>query len=135
MIFREQELLFRGSKERLKRNISKKEGDFPAPGRFRMLWRSPYFKWGLSFRMAGCYETTEHGIRVVYQFRPTAATVLWVAIPMLLLLSFAAWEIRNGNMESAVSVSLFSLLYPMVALWQFWYCFKDMRRYFGTVTQ
>ena len=135
MIFREQELLFQGSKERLKRNISKKEGDFPAPGQFRMLWRSPYFKWGLSFRMTGRYHNTGYGIRILYRFRPTIATVLWVMIPVLFLLSFAAWEIRSGNMESAVAVSLFSLLYPMAALWQFSYCVKAMHRYFSTVTQ
>ena len=135
MIFVEEELLFQGSKERLKRNISKKEGEFLSPGHFRMLWRSPYFKWGLSFRMTGRYETTEDGIRIRYYFRPTVMTVLWTAIPTLFLLTFAAWEIRDGNGQSAMAVFLFSLLYPTVAVWQFFGCYKIMRRFFGIATQ
>ena len=134
MIFREQELLFHGSKERLKRNVSKKEGVFPSPGHFRMLWRSPYFKWGLSFRMTARYETSKDGIRIVYRFLPTAATLFWTCLPVVFLLCFALWELADGYWESA-AVSVFSLMYPAVMVWQFLSCRKAMRRYFGIVTQ
>ena len=135
MIFREQELLFRGSKERLKRNVSKKEGEFPSPGHFRMLWRSPYFKWALSFRMTARYETSKDGIRIVYRFLPTAATLFWTCLPVVFLLCFALWELADGYWESAAAVSVFSLMYPAVMVWQFLSCRKAMRRYFGIVTQ
>ena len=135
MIFRDSELLFRGSKERLKRNVAKQGGTFPAPGTFRILWRSPYFKYGLSFRMTGFYQTTENGIRIRYRFRPAVTTALWVSIPMLFLLTFAAWEIRDGNGQSAAAVFLFSFLYPSVAAWQFVSCHKTMVRFFNIATQ
>ena len=135
MIFRERVLLFRGSKDRLKRNISRQGGDFPAPGQFRIIWRSPYFKWGLSFRMTGCYEKTEQGILIRYRFRPTVPALLWVGLPVGFLLSFVLWELKNGNVDSAASVLIFSLMYPSAALWQYVSCHKIMRRYFDIVTE
>jgi len=135
MIFREAELFFRGSKDRLKRNVSKKGGEFPAPGRFRVLWRSPYFRRGLSFRMYGTYEKTVEGYRIVYRFLPTIGTVLWGGLPVSVLLGFALWELGNGNAESAIAVSLFSLLYPAIAVWQYFSCHRAMRQFFDVVTQ
>ncbi len=135
MIFREEKLLFRGSKDRLKRNVSKKGGDFSAPGQFRVLWRSPYFRRGLSFRMIARYEKTEDGLLITYRFMPTVATLLWTGLLTGFFLGFALWELGNGNGESAIAVSLFSLLYPAVAVWQFFSCHKTMRRFFAVVTQ
>ena len=135
MIFRERELLFQGSKERLKRNIAKQGGTFPAPGTFRILWRSAYFKWGLSFRMIGWYEKTEEGFRIKYRFLPTIATLLWTGLPMILLLNFALWELKNGNADSAMAVSVFSMMYPITAVWQYSSCRKIMRRYFEIATR
>ncbi len=134
MIFRDSELLFQGSKERLKRNVSKHGGTFPAPGNFRMLWRSNYFKWGLSFRMTGRYEKTEEGFRITYRFLPSAGTLLWTALPVAYLLFFALWELKDGNLDSAAAVAVFSLMYPAVVVWQFLRCHKEMRRYFGIAT-
>ena len=135
MIFREMELLFHGSKERLKRNVTKQGGTFPAPGQFRMLWRSSYFKWGLSYRMTAHYETEGQGIRIRYRFLPTALTLFWTALPVVFLLSFAAWELRDGNTESAAAVSLFSLMYPTVSVWQYLSCRKMMLTFFSIVTK
>lgn len=135
MIFQEEVLLFRGSKERLKRNITKMGGRFPSSGRFRMLWRSPYFKWGLSFRMTGRYERAGEGYRIAYRFLPTAATLLWVSLLTLFLLTFALWEMGNGNRDSAMAVALFSLLYPAVAIWQYVSCHRTMQRFFAVATQ
>ena len=134
MIFWERELLFQGSQERLKRNIAKQGGTFPAPGTFRILWRSAYFKWGLSFRMTGQYEKTEEGFRIKYRFRPSVVTVLWTALPLAYLLNFALWELKDGNVDSAAAVSAFSLMYPVVVVWQYLHCHKKMRRYFEIVT-
>ena len=134
MIFRDSELLFRGSKERLKRNVAKQGGTFPAPGKFRILWRSAYFKWALSYRMTGQYEKTEVGFRITYRFLPSAATLLWTALPIVYLLSFALWELKDGNVDSAVAVSVFSMMYPAVVVWQFLHCHKKMRRYFEIAT-
>lgn len=134
MIFRDSELLFRGSLERLKRNVTKQGGSFPDPGTFRMVWRSPYFRWGLSFRMCGRYEKTEEGYRIRYRFLPTVVTALWTGVPVVLLWYYVFWDIRNGG-EGAAAVALFSVMYPAVALWQFVSCHKIMKRYFGVATQ
>lgn len=135
MIFRQQELLFRGSKERLRRNVTRKGGDFPEPGRFRLLWRSPYFKWALSFRMTAEYEKTAEGVRISYRFAPTAVTLFWTCLPVAFLMWFSLWEMKDGNLDSAMAVLLFSLMYPMVAVWQYLSCHKALRRYFSIVTQ
>ncbi|MBQ2855040.1 MAG: hypothetical protein IJE81_06155 [Oscillospiraceae bacterium] len=135
MIFRHQELLFRGSKERLKRNIAKMGGDFSAPGRFRLLWRSHCFKWALSFRMTAEYERSEAGIRIRYRFLPTAVTLFWSCLPVTFLMGFALWEMRDGNLDSAMAMLLLSLMYPAVLVWQYRSCHKALRRYFSIVTQ
>ena len=135
MIFREKELLFRGSKERLKRNVTKQGGYFPTPGQFRLLWRSPYFKWSLSFRMTALYKNTEDGIRITYRFLPTAATLFWLCIPVAFLLSFALWELRMGNLESSAAVSVFSLMYPAVVVRQYRSCRKMMLAFFAIETK
>lgn len=134
MIFLERELLFRGSLDRLKRNVTKQGGCFPAPGTFRMIWRSPYFKWGLAFRMDSRYEKGEEGYRIRYRFLPTWSAMLWMTIPVVLLWYYVFWDFRNGG-EGALAVSLFSLLYPTVALWQYLSCHKAMRRFFAVQTQ
>ena len=134
MIFRESELMFRGSRERLKRNVAKQGGSFPSPGTFRMLWRSPYFRWGLTFRMYGNYEKAEGGYRIHYRFLPTVVTVLWLSIPLTLLWYYVVWDIRSGG-EGAAAVALFSLMYPVVVLWQYLCCHKAMRRFFDVATQ
>lgn len=134
MIFREEELLFRGSKDRLKRNVARMGGDFPAPGQFRILWRSRYFKWGLTFRMTGSYESVMDGILIRYRFVPSAVSLLWTGLPLTFLLSFALWELADGNMDSAAAVVLFSMMYPAVAVWQYFRCRKEMYRYFSVVT-
>ena len=134
MIFRDSELLFRGSLERLKRNVTKQGGSFPNPGTFRMVWRSPYFKWGLAFRMDGRYEKGEGGYRIRYRFLPAGTAVLWVTIPMVLLWYYVFWDIRNGR-EGAAAVALFSLMYPAVAMWQYLSCHKAMRRFFAVQTR
>ena len=135
MIFREEELIFRGSKERLKRNIRKQGGDFPSPGTFRLLWRSAYFRRGLAFRMDGSYEKAEEGYRIRYRFVPTPVTVLWVFVPMLLLWYYVFWDIRAGGGEGAAAVALFSGLYPAIALWQYRSCRKSVERFFSVTTQ
>ena len=135
MIFREQTLLFRGSKERLKRLVSRNGGSFPGPGQFRVLWRSPYFKRGLTFRMAGRCAKTAEGIVVTYRFLPTAATLFWVGLPVCFLLAFAVWELRNGNADSALGAAAFSAMYPAVAVWQLCLCHKSMRRQFEIATR
>ena len=99
-----------------------------------MLWRSNYFKWGLSFRMTGQYEKTEEGFRITYRFLPTAAALLWTALPVAYLMSFAFWELKDGNLDSAAAVAVFSLMYPAVVVWQFLRCHKEMRRCFEIAT-
>ena len=134
MIFLERELLFRGSLDRLKRNVTKQGGCFPAPGTFRMIWRSPYFKWGLAFRMDSRYEKGEEGYRIRYRFLPTWSAMVWMTIPVVLLWYYVVWDFRNGG-EGVLAVALFSLLYPTVALWQYLSCHKAMRRFFAVQTQ
>ena len=135
MIFREEELIFRGSRERLKRNVQKRGGSFPSPGTFRLLWRSPYFKRGLTFRMYANCENVAEGYRIRYRFLPTISTALWVSIPVVLLWCYVLWEIRvGGNGQGAAAVALFSALYPAVAVWQHYSCHKTMRQFFNVTT-
>ena len=134
MIFREQELVFRGSKERLKRNVQKQGGAFPAPGTFHILWCSPYFRRGLTFRMEARYEKAEEGYRIRYRFFPTLTAMLWVGVPVALLWAYVLWAIRSGA-GGAAGVALFSLMYPAVALWQYCSCHKILCRFFAKETQ
>lgn len=132
---KERTLLFHGSKERLRRSIQKQGGSVLPERRFRLTWRSKYFRRGLSFRIQGSYERREDGILLTYRFAPTAVTLLWVGVPVLILLSFALWECGNGNNDSAAAVALFSILYPAVALWQAHSCHQEFCRYFEVVTK
>ena len=84
--------------------------------------------------MTGQYEKTEEGFRIKYRFRPSVVTVLWTALPLAYLLNFALWELKDGNVDSAAAVSAFSLMYPVVVVWQYLHCHKKMRRYFEIVT-
>lgn len=135
MIFREQELLFRGSRERLKRSILRKEGALLENCRFYLLWRSRYFRRGLAFRIQGSYEKTADGFLLSYRFVPTLAAILWILIPMAFFLAFAGWELRNGNPDGAAAVALYSILYPAVALWQAAACHREFCRYFQVATK
>ena len=131
----ERTLLFQGSRERLKRNIEKKGGTVLPERQFTLIWRSRYFRRGLSFRIRGSYERKEEGLLLTYRFVPTAVTCLWVSVPVLLLLWFALWEWGNGNFDSAAAVMLFSALYPAVAVWQAVSCHREFCRNFEVVTR
>ena len=131
---KENTLLFIGSKERLKRRITKQGGSLQGNCRFTLLWRSSYFRWGLSFQIKGSYEKTEEGYLLQYRFRPTVATVLWVAIPMLFFLLFATGEFVDGSWDTTLYVCLFCLMYPAIALWQAVSCHRQFRQFFEVET-
>ena len=134
-MIKENTLLFIGSKERLKRSITKQGGSLQDNCRFSLLWRSTYFRRGLTFRISGSYEKTEQGYLLRYRFLPSVATILWVAIPMLFFLFFAAGEFADGFRDTALYVCLFCLMYPGIALWQAVSCHKQFRKYFSIITK
>ena len=126
--------LFVGSKERLKRKIEKHEGTVLDQCRFRLVWRSSYFRRGLSFQIKGNYEKTGNGYLLRYRFVPTAMTILWVSIPMLICIAFAFHFLIASNADAAGALLLFSLLYPTIALWQAVSCHKQFRKDFEIAT-
>ena len=131
---KEHELLFIGSKERLKRNIAKQDGQILDNCRFALVWRSSYFRRGLSFRIKGSYEKTEEGYLLRYRFLPTVTTILWVSVPVLFFLFFAVLEFVDGFRDTALYVILFCLMYPGIAWWQAVSCHKQFRKFFEVPT-
>lgn len=131
---KEKVLFFRGSKERLKRNITKCAGTLRENQRFEIVWRSKYFRWGLSYRFRCRYEKVEEGYRITYSCAPTVGTFLWVGILFGALLIFALQECISRDYESAVGVGVVSLLYPGVAVWQVHSCHREFRRFFSVAT-
>ena len=134
-LLKEQELHFIGSKERLKRSITKQDGKILDGCRFTLLWRSLYFRRGLTFRIRGTYEKTENGYLLRYRFLPSVATILWVSVPVLFFLFFAAGEFVRSFRDTALYVFLFCLMYPGIALWQAVSCHKQFRRFFEVPTR
>ena len=128
------ELLFVGSKERLKRKIEKHEGTVLDQCRFRLVWRSGYFRRGLSFQIKGSYEKTEGGYLLRYRFVPTVMTMLWVSVPALTCIGFAVYFWMVSNADAAAALLLYSLLHPAIALWQAASCHKQFRKSFEVVT-
>lgn len=128
-------LLFRGSRERLKRCIQRKGGSILPERNFSLLWKSRYFKWGLSFRIRGSYTYQEDGILISYRFLPSLWTVLWVCMPLIFLLGFAFQEYIRGDYDSAGAVALYTLIFPGAAFWQAVRCHKEFCRYFQTATK
>lgn len=129
---RERTLLFIGSKERLKRSITKQGGELLDHCRFTLLWRSTYFRRGLTFRIRGSYEKTEEGYLLRYRFQPTFARV---SVPVLFFLFFAVLEFVDGFRDSTLYVCLFCLMYPAIALWQSVSCHKQFRKFFEVPTR
>ena len=134
-LLKEQELHFIGSKERLKRSILKQDGKILDGCHFALLWRSSYFRRGLTFRISGSYEKTEQGYLLRYRFLPTVTTILWVSLPVLFFLFFAAGEFVKGFRDTALYVFLFCLMYPAITLWQAASCHKQFRRFFEVPTR
>ena len=134
-LIKEQQLLFVGSKERLKRNIAKQEGAILENSCFTLIWRSSYFRRGLAFRIKGSYEKTEKGYLLHYRFLPTIATILWVSVPVLIFLGFGVTFFFDADVDAGIAISLFSLLYPAIALWQAASCHKRFRRFFEVSTR
>ena len=134
-LLKEQKLHFIGSKERLKCNITKQGGSLQENCRFTLLWRSTYFRRGLTFRIRGSYEKTEEGYLLRYRFQPTFATILWVSVPVLFFLFFAVLEFVDGFRDSTLYVCLFCLMYPAIALWQSVSCHKQFRKFFEVPTR
>ena len=128
---KERTLLFQGSKERLKRNVARCGGKFLENQQFEILWRSKYFRRGLAYCFRCRYEKTDAAYRIVYTCVPTIGSVLRVALLTGGLLYFAVQECLAGYYESAAAVSLFSLLYPGIAIWQGYGCHKEFRRFFS----
>ena len=131
---KERTLIFRGSKERLKRNVAKCGGIFQENQCFEIVWRSNYFRRGLAYRFHCCYEKAEDAYRITYACVPTMGTLLWIVLLTGGLLLFAVQECAAGYYESAMGVSLFSMLYPALAVWQGVSCRKAFCRFFSVVT-
>lgn len=131
---KEKTMLFRGSKDRLKRNISRVGGTVLENQRFEIVWRSKCFRRGLAYRFRCRYEKAEEGYRITYTFRPTGITVLWMGLLMGYLQTFVVLEGISGNYESAAAVGVFSLLYPFLAIWQGRSCHKEFLSFFQVVT-
>jgi len=132
---KEKILLFRGSKERLKRSVVRCGGTFLENQNFEIVWRSRYFRRGLAYRFRCRYEKTDEAYQITYTCVPTVATFLRVLILTGGLLFFAAQECLDGYDESALAVSLFSLLYPGLAIWQGNHCQKEFCKTFSPATR
>ena len=131
---KESALIFQGSKERLKRNVVKLGGNFREDQYFELVWRSKYFRRGLAFRFRCRYEKVGAAYRITYTYAPAMGMLLWIMLLTVGLLLFAAQECADGYYESALSVSLFSMLYPGIAIWQGYSCRKEFRKAFSAVT-
>lgn len=131
---KEKILLFRGSKERLKRNVARCGGTFPENQHFEIVWRSRYFRRGLAYRFRCRYEKAEEAYRITYTCVPTIGTLLWIVLLAGGLLIFALQECFAGHYESAAAVGTFSLLYPGLAIWQGYSCHREFRCFFSVAT-
>lgn len=131
---KEKTLLFRRSKERLKRNVARYGGTFPESQCFEIVWRSKYFRRGLAYRFYCRYEKANEAYRIKYICTPTMGTLIWIILLTGGLLAFALWECLAGYYDSAVSVSLFSMLYPGLAVWQWHSCRKEFCKAFSVST-
>lgn len=136
-MFGEKKICFRGSKERLRKMVLNRNGEFLEEQRFMLVWRSSQYKkmHTLTFRIRCRYEKNENGYCLSYRIFPTAFSVMRMILPWTIW----GWALLNvygiENLKEGSVLIAFGVVYTATQLWQWVDSKKEFIAKFTTETR
>ena len=119
-MFQKKVLQYRGSKERLRKMVQQRGGEFLENQRFKLPWQSSQYKefHRLTFQIRCRYKKKEDGYEITYAVVPTLLSFLRIIAPWLLwcYAILEIWGIQNWKEGSFLIV--FGVFYTASQLWQ-----------------